>query len=118
MRKLIIRLIPPLNQLDLLRNLKSKSGLSFSVQKVSLKERVFSSPRGSSFKGKSSPQGPGQGLRGSPTAEHGLEQSPEKVPPSWSLSERNRERARQAFRTKASTSRQNSEDVSLCQYCT
>ncbi|XP_055364836.1 potassium voltage-gated channel subfamily KQT member 2 isoform X5 [Betta splendens] len=59
------RLIPPLNQLDLLRNLKNKSGLSFRKdvqpepspsQKVSLKERVFSSPRSSGTKGKGSPQ--------------------------------------------------------------
>ncbi|XP_061112784.1 potassium voltage-gated channel subfamily KQT member 2-like isoform X2 [Conger conger] len=111
------RLIPPLNQLDLLRNLKSKSGLSFrkeqqpdpspSGQKVSLKERVFSSPRGSSAKGKSSPQGPGQGMRRSPSAENIMEESPSKVPKSWSFTERNR--ARQAFRMKGSASRQNSE---------
>ncbi|KAG5838053.1 hypothetical protein ANANG_G00219710 [Anguilla anguilla] len=115
------RLIPPLNQLDLLRNLKSKSGLSFrkesqpepspSGQKVSLKERVFSSPRGSSTKGKSSPQGPGQGMHRTPSAENIMEESPSKVPKSWSFTERNR--ARQAFRMKGSTSRQNSEEASL-----
>ncbi|MBN3294044.1 KCNQ2 protein, partial [Polypterus senegalus] len=89
------RLIPPLNQLDLLRNLKSKSGLSFS-QKVSLKERVFSSPRNSAAKGKASPQG--QGIRRSPSADNSIEESPSKVPKSWSFGDRNR--ARQAFRIK------------------
>ncbi|MGH0171042.1 UNVERIFIED_CONTAM: hypothetical protein FKN15_005361, partial [Acipenser sinensis] len=102
------RLIPPLNQLDLLRNLKSKSGLSFS-HKVSLKERVFSSPRSSGAKGKGSPQG--QGLRRSPSADNSIEDSPSKVPKSWSFGDRNR--ARQAFRIKGATSRQNSEEASL-----
>ncbi|XP_023691055.1 potassium voltage-gated channel subfamily KQT member 2-like isoform X10 [Paramormyrops kingsleyae] len=108
------RLIPPLNQLDLLRNLKSKSGLSFRKepqadpspsQKVSLKERVFSSPRSSASKGKSSPQGPG--VRRSPSADQSVEDSPDKVPKSWSFTDRNR--ARQAFQLKGSGSRQNSE---------
>uniref|UniRef100_A0A1B8XXA7 Potassium voltage-gated channel subfamily KQT member 2 n=1 Tax=Xenopus tropicalis TaxID=8364 RepID=A0A1B8XXA7_XENTR len=101
------RLIPPLNQLDLLRNLKSKSGLTFS-QKVSLKERVFSSPRGVATKGKGSPQS--QGMRRSPSADQSLEESPSKVPKSWSFGDRSR--TRQAFRIKGSASRQNSE-VSL-----
>ncbi|KAM9800212.1 potassium voltage-gated channel subfamily KQT member 2 isoform 3-T6 [Syngnathus typhle] len=123
------RLIPPLNQLDLLRNLKNKSGLSFrkevqsepspSSQKVSLKERVFSSPRSSGTKGKGSPQhgvapgvAPGvpagvQALRRSPSIEPGLEDSPSKVPKSWSFGERSR--TRQAFRIRGVASRQNSE---------
>ncbi|XP_072237458.1 potassium voltage-gated channel subfamily KQT member 2 isoform X4 [Leuresthes tenuis] len=128
------RLIPPLNQLDLLRNLKNKSGLSFrkDVQpeqspshKVSLKERVFSSPRSSGTKGKGSPQhvvptvvsgvGPGvpgtpggvQALRRSPSMEPSLEESPSKVPKSWSFGERSR--TRQAFRIRGAASRQNSE---------
>ncbi|XP_058847082.1 potassium voltage-gated channel subfamily KQT member 2-like isoform X13 [Acipenser ruthenus] len=110
------RLIPPLNQLDLLRNLKSKSGLSFRKDsqpepspshKVSLKERVFSSPRSSGAKGKGSPQG--QGLRRSPSADNSIEDSPSKVPKSWSFGDRNR--ARQAFRIKGATSRQNSEEL-------
>ncbi|KAM4588070.1 potassium voltage-gated channel subfamily KQT member 2-like isoform 4-T4 [Odontesthes bonariensis] len=146
------RLIPPLNQLDLLRNLKNKSGLSFrkDVQpepspssKVSLKERVFSSPRSSGTKGKGSPQhvvptvgsgvGPGvpgtpggvpgtpggapgtpggvQALRRSPSMEPSLEESPSKVPKSWSFGERSR--TRQAFRIRGAASRQNSEEVSL-----
>ncbi|KAF0034653.1 hypothetical protein F2P81_012411 [Scophthalmus maximus] len=120
------RLIPPLNQLDLLRNLKNKSGLSFRKdvqpepspsQKVSLKERVFSSPRSSVTKGKGSPQhGPGvpggvQALRRSPSMEPCLEESPSKVPKSWSFGERSR--TRQAFRIRGAASRQNSEDASL-----
>ncbi|MBN3310360.1 KCNQ2 protein, partial [Amia calva] len=149
------RLIPPLNQLDLLRNLKSKSGLSFrkepqpepsprgdqygitnpptskcffselkeiscketlcgccpgkTSQKVSLKERVFSSPRSSGAKGKGSPQG--QGMRRSPSADNSIEDSPSKVPKSWSFGDRSR--ARQAFRIKGAASRQNSEEASL-----
>ncbi|XP_068598123.1 potassium voltage-gated channel subfamily KQT member 2 [Brachionichthys hirsutus] len=135
------RLIPPLNQLDLLRNLKNKSGLSFRKdvqlepspsQKVSLKERVFSSPRSSGNKGKGSPQhvvsavpggvaagggpivpaGPGgsgnvQPLRRSPSLEPSLEDSPNKVPKSWSFGDRSR--TRQAFRIRGAASRQNSE---------
>ncbi|XP_068172264.1 potassium voltage-gated channel subfamily KQT member 2-like [Antennarius striatus] len=135
------RLIPPLNQLDLLRNLKNKSGLSFRKdvqpepspsQKVSLKERVFSSPRSSGTKGKGSPQhvvaavpggvapgvgpgvpaGPGglgnvQPLRRSPSLEPSLEDSPNKVPKSWSFGDRSR--TRQAFRIRGAASRQNSE---------
>uniref|UniRef100_A0A3B4GD05 Potassium voltage-gated channel subfamily KQT member 2-like n=1 Tax=Pundamilia nyererei TaxID=303518 RepID=A0A3B4GD05_9CICH len=113
------RLIPPLNQLDLLRNLKNKSGLSFRKdvqpepspsQKVSLKERVFSSPRSSGTKGKGSPQHV-QALRRSPSIEPNLEESPSKVPKSWSFGERSR--TRQAFRIRGAASRQNSEEASL-----
>ncbi|XP_054996647.1 potassium voltage-gated channel subfamily KQT member 2 isoform X6 [Sorex araneus] len=130
------RLIPPLNQLELLRNLKSKSGLAFrkepqpepspspgrpcreslcgccpghSSQKVSLKDRVFSSPRGAAAKGKGSPQAPT--VRRSPSADPSLEDSPSKVPKSWSFGDRSR--ARQAFRIKGAASRQNSEEASL-----
>ncbi|XP_048877865.1 potassium voltage-gated channel subfamily KQT member 2 isoform X5 [Brienomyrus brachyistius] len=112
------RLIPPLNQLDLLRNLKSKSGLSFRKdaqaesspsQKVSLKERVFSSPRNSGSKGKGSPQG--QSRCRSPSADNSMEDSPGKVPKSWSFGDRSR--TRQAFRIKGAASRQNSEEASL-----
>ncbi|XP_063104090.1 potassium voltage-gated channel subfamily KQT member 2 isoform X3 [Cavia porcellus] len=130
------RLIPPLNQLELLRNLKSKSGLTFrkepqpepspskgrpcrgclcgccpghSSQKVSLKDRVFSSPRGVTAKGKGSPQA--QPVRRSPSADQSLEDSPSKVPKSWSFGDRSR--ARQAFRIKGAASRQNSEEASL-----
>nr|XP_031543816.1 potassium voltage-gated channel subfamily KQT member 2 [Vicugna pacos] len=130
------RLIPPLNQLELLRNLKSKSGLTFrkepqpepspskgrrcreslcgccpghASQKVSLKDRVFSSPRGVAAKGKGSPQA--QTMRRSPSADQSLEDSPSKVPKSWSFGERGR--ARQAFRARGAASRQNSEEASL-----
>ncbi|XP_054836628.1 potassium voltage-gated channel subfamily KQT member 2 isoform X1 [Eublepharis macularius] len=112
------RLIPPLNQLELLRNLKSKSGLTFRKeqqpepspsQKVSLKDRVFSSPRGATMKAKGSPQAPG--VRRSPSADQSIEDSPSKVPKSWSFGDRSR--ARQAFRIKGAASRQNSEEVSL-----
>uniref|UniRef100_A0A667YWE9 Potassium voltage-gated channel subfamily Q member 2 n=1 Tax=Myripristis murdjan TaxID=586833 RepID=A0A667YWE9_9TELE len=115
------RLIPPLNQLDLLRNLKNKSGLSFRKdvqpepspsQKVSLKERVFSSPRSSGTKGKGSPQqGGSPALRRSPSGEPSLEESPSKVPKSWSFGERSR--TRQAFKIRGAASRQNSEEASL-----
>ncbi|KAM8920048.1 potassium voltage-gated channel subfamily KQT member 2 isoform 1-T1 [Lycaon pictus] len=112
------RLIPPLNQLELLRNLKSKSGLTFRKEpqpepsprsKVSLKDRVFSSPRGVAAKGKGSPQA--QSVRRSPSADQSLEDSPSKVPKSWSFGDRSR--ARQAFRIKGAASRQNSEEASL-----
>ncbi|XP_063152995.1 potassium voltage-gated channel subfamily KQT member 2 isoform X4 [Candoia aspera] len=112
------RLIPPLNQLELLRNLKSKSGLTFRKeqppesspsQKVSLKDRVFSSPRGATTKSKGSPQGPG--VRRSPSADQSMEDSPSKVPKSWSFGDQSR--PRQAFRIKGATSRQNSEEASL-----
>ncbi|XP_058418287.1 potassium voltage-gated channel subfamily KQT member 2 isoform X5 [Diceros bicornis minor] len=112
------RLIPPLNQLELLRNLKSKSGLTFRKepqpepspsQKVSLKDRVFSSPRGVAAKVKGSPQA--QTVRRSPSADQSLEDSPSKVPKSWSFGDRSR--ARQAFRIKGAASRQNSEEASL-----
>ncbi|XP_070759477.1 potassium voltage-gated channel subfamily KQT member 2-like [Enoplosus armatus] len=100
-----------------------------SSQKVSLKERVFSSPRSSGTKGKGSPQhvvptvgpsvapgmGPGvpgglggvQALRRSPSMEPSLEDSPSKVPKSWSFGERSR--TKQAFRIRGAASRQNSE---------
>ncbi|XP_060086649.1 potassium voltage-gated channel subfamily KQT member 2 isoform X2 [Heteronotia binoei] len=112
------RLIPPLNQLELLRNLKSKSGLTFRKeqqpepspsQKVSLKDRVFSSPRGATMKAKGSPQA--TVVRRSPSADQSIEDSPSKVPKSWSFGDRSR--ARQAFRIKGAASRQNSEEVSL-----
>ncbi|KTF83758.1 hypothetical protein cypCar_00027255, partial [Cyprinus carpio] len=79
-------------------------------QKVSLKERVFSSPRNSANKGKNSPQGQ-QPLRRSPSADNSIEDSPSKVPKSLSFGDRSR--ARQAFRFKGAASRQNSEEASL-----
>lgn len=75
---------------------------------MSLKERVFSSPRNSANKGKNSPQGQ-QPLRRSPSADNSIEDSPSKVPKSLSFYDRSR--ARQAFRFKGAASRQNSEGV-------
>ncbi|XP_012583618.1 PREDICTED: potassium voltage-gated channel subfamily KQT member 2 [Condylura cristata] len=82
---------------------------SRSSQKVSLRDRVFSSPRGVAAKGKGSPQA--QAVRRSPSADQSLEDSPSKVPKSWSFGDRSR--ARQAFRVKGAASRQNSEEASL-----
>lgn len=96
------KLIPPLNQLDLLRNLKSKSGLTFS-SKVSLRER-FSSPKGPGGRG----NGPEQGeVRRSPSADH-INESPDKVQKTWSFTDRSR--FRHAFRLKGAASRHNSDD--------
>ncbi|GAB5569013.1 potassium voltage-gated channel subfamily KQT member 2 isoform X3 [Prionailurus iriomotensis] len=118
------RLIPPLNQLELLRNLKSKSGLTFRKEPQPepspskgrpCRESLcgccpgHSSPRGVAAKGKGSPQA--QTVRRSPSADQSLEDSPSKVPKSWSFGDRSR--ARQAFRIKGAASRQNSEEASL-----
>ncbi|XP_044118610.1 potassium voltage-gated channel subfamily KQT member 2 isoform X10 [Neovison vison] len=100
------RLIPPLNQLELLRNLKSKSGLTFRKEP---QPEPSPSPRGVAAKGKGSPQAPT--VRRSPSADQSLEDSPSKVPKSWSFGDRSR--ARQAFRIKGAASRQNSEEASL-----
>ncbi|KAK2110345.1 hypothetical protein P7K49_010091 [Saguinus oedipus] len=67
------------------------------------------SPRGVAAKGKGSPQA--QTVRRSPSADQSLEDSPSKVPKSWSFGDRSR--ARQAFRIKGAASRQNSEEASL-----
>ncbi|KAG3263664.1 potassium voltage-gated channel subfamily Q member 2, transcript variant X9 [Ictidomys tridecemlineatus] len=100
------RLIPPLNQLELLRNLKSKSGLTFRKEP---QPEPSPSPRGVAAKGKGSPQA--QTVRRSPSADQSLEDSPSKVPKSWSFGDRSR--ARQAFRIRGAASRQNSEEASL-----
>ncbi|XP_051282457.1 potassium voltage-gated channel, KQT-like subfamily, member 2a isoform X5 [Dicentrarchus labrax] len=116
------RIIPPLNQLDLLRNLKGKSFRKESQtetspsnenahkdrlcgccprtlsRKASLKDKVFPSPsKAPVAKGK--PQSPG--------AEDRTEASPSKVSKSWNNLE-NRG-PKHAFRVRGSTSRQNSE---------
>ncbi|XP_055079013.1 potassium voltage-gated channel subfamily KQT member 2-like isoform X1 [Periophthalmus magnuspinnatus] len=116
------RIIPPLNQLDLLRNLKGKtfrkeapadtSPSSESAhkdtlcgccprnisRKPSLKDKVFPSPsKAPVVKVKVS----------SPGAEEGAEASPGKVTKSWSFTEKSRG-AKSPFRVKG-TSRQNSE---------
>ncbi|XP_077191958.1 potassium voltage-gated channel subfamily KQT member 2 isoform X3 [Paroedura picta] len=100
------RLIPPLNQLELLRNLKSKSGLTFRKEQ---QPEPSPSPRGATMKAKGSPQA--TVVRRSPSADQSNEDSPSKVPKSWSFGDRSR--ARQAFRIKGAASRQNSEEVSL-----
>ncbi|XP_030278884.1 potassium voltage-gated channel, KQT-like subfamily, member 2a isoform X2 [Sparus aurata] len=119
------RLIPPLNQLDLLRNLKGKSFRKESQtetspsnenahkdrlcgccpraisRKASLKDKVFPSPsKAPVAKGKTQSPGP----------EDGAEASPSKVEKSWSFNEKNRG-PKHAFRVRGSTSRQNSEAI-------
>ncbi|XP_019126434.2 potassium voltage-gated channel, KQT-like subfamily, member 2a isoform X2 [Larimichthys crocea] len=119
------RLIPPLNQLDLLRNLKGKSFRKESQtdtspsnenahkdrlcgccprtlsRKPSLKDKVFPSPsKAPVVKGKSQSPGP----------EDGAEASPGKVTKSWSFSEKNKG-PKHSFRVRGSTSRQNSEAI-------
>ncbi|XP_067447582.1 potassium voltage-gated channel subfamily KQT member 2-like isoform X1 [Thunnus thynnus] len=121
------RLIPPLNQLDLLRNLKGKSFRKESQaetspsnenahkdrlcgccprtisRKASLKDKVFPSPsKAPMAKGKTQ----------SPGAEDGAEGSPSKVTKTWSFNEKNRG-PKHTFRVRGSTSRQNSEEASL-----
>ncbi|XP_034732999.1 potassium voltage-gated channel subfamily KQT member 2-like isoform X8 [Etheostoma cragini] len=103
------RLIPPLNQLDLLRNLKGKSFRKESQtetspsRKASLKDKVFPSPsKAPVTKGK---------VR-SPGAEDGAEASPSKVAKTWSFTEKNRG-PKHSFRVRGSVSRQNSEEASL-----
>uniref|UniRef100_A0A3B4Y9X9 Potassium voltage-gated channel, KQT-like subfamily, member 2a n=1 Tax=Seriola lalandi dorsalis TaxID=1841481 RepID=A0A3B4Y9X9_SERLL len=98
------RLIPPLNQLDLLRNLKGKSfRYQRDSQQASLKDKVFPSPSKAPIaKGKVQSPGP----------EEGAEASPSKVTKSWSFNEKNRG-PKHAFRARGTTSRQNSEEASL-----
>uniref|UniRef100_A0A672PD26 Potassium voltage-gated channel subfamily KQT member 2-like n=1 Tax=Sinocyclocheilus grahami TaxID=75366 RepID=A0A672PD26_SINGR len=92
----IYRLIPPVNQLDILRSLKGKSGFS---RKPSLKE-----------KGSPSKSTGGKEAK-TPKAEEGAKESPSKVTKSLSFTERNK--AKHAFRMKDGASRQNSEEASL-----
>uniref|UniRef100_A0AAQ4PXY3 Potassium voltage-gated channel, KQT-like subfamily, member 2a n=1 Tax=Gasterosteus aculeatus aculeatus TaxID=481459 RepID=A0AAQ4PXY3_GASAC len=95
------RLIPPLNQLDLLRNLKGKTfRYKDESNLASLKDKVFPSPSKAPLaKGKS--QSP-----------DGAEASPGKVDKSWSFADKNRG-PKHSFRARGSTSRQNSEEASL-----
>uniref|UniRef100_A0A674MPR3 Potassium voltage-gated channel, KQT-like subfamily, member 2a n=1 Tax=Takifugu rubripes TaxID=31033 RepID=A0A674MPR3_TAKRU len=109
------RFIPPLNQLDLLRNLKGKSfryeyDLTFPLsllavcsRKASLKDKVFPSPSKAPF---------AKGKAQSPGAEEGVEASPYKVAKSWSFTDKNRG-TKNSFKARGSTSRQNSEEASL-----
>uniref|UniRef100_A0A3B1IM74 Potassium voltage-gated channel, KQT-like subfamily, member 2a n=1 Tax=Astyanax mexicanus TaxID=7994 RepID=A0A3B1IM74_ASTMX len=116
------RIIPPLNQLDLLRSLKGKSGFrkdsqletSFSSEvsqsgtccgccprshsrKASLKEKIFASPSKSTI-------GKDTGAEGE------AENSPSKLQKSWSFTERNRNK--QNNKIKEGT-RQTNEEASL-----
>ncbi|CAL8324790.1 unnamed protein product [Merluccius merluccius] len=100
------RLIPPLNQLDLLRNLKGKTFRKDSQsqpdaspsRKASLKDKAFTSPAKAGAP--------------SPGAEDGAEASPSKVGKSWSFADKNRG-PKHSFRVRGSASRQNSEEASL-----
>ncbi|KAM9752334.1 potassium voltage-gated channel subfamily KQT member 2-like isoform 2-T2 [Menidia menidia] len=119
------RIIPPLNQLDLLRNLKGKTFRKESQsetspsnenahkdrlcgccprtisRKASLKDKVFPSPsKAPVVKGKAP----------SPGAEDGAEASPSKVHKSWSFTEKNKGQ-KHSFRVRGSASRQNSEAI-------
>ncbi|XP_056279903.1 potassium voltage-gated channel subfamily KQT member 2-like isoform X4 [Pseudoliparis swirei] len=103
------RLIPPLNQLDLLRNLKAKSFRKESQmetspsRKASLKDKVFASPtKAPMAKEKAHSPGP----------EDRAEASPGKDGKSWSFTEKNRG-PKHSFRARGSASRQNSEEASL-----
>uniref|UniRef100_H2TIR0 Potassium voltage-gated channel, KQT-like subfamily, member 2a n=1 Tax=Takifugu rubripes TaxID=31033 RepID=H2TIR0_TAKRU len=100
------RFIPPLNQLDLLRNLKGKSfryEYDRMSHKASLKDKVFPSPSKAPF---------AKGKAQSPGAEEGVEASPYKVAKSWSFTDKNRG-TKNSFKARGSTSRQNSEEASL-----
>uniref|UniRef100_A0A1A8RPC3 Potassium voltage-gated channel, KQT-like subfamily, member 2a n=1 Tax=Nothobranchius rachovii TaxID=451742 RepID=A0A1A8RPC3_9TELE len=103
------RIIPPLNQLDLLRNLKGKSFRKESQaepspsRKPSLKDKVFPSPsKAPVVKGKAP----------IPGVEDGAEASPSKVAKSWSFTEKNRGQ-KHSLKIRGSTSRQNSDEASL-----
>ncbi|XP_028849039.1 potassium voltage-gated channel, KQT-like subfamily, member 2a isoform X4 [Denticeps clupeoides] len=94
----MFRIVPPLNQLDLLRSLKGKSGFRKDSQpaepvpsrKTSLKDKVLQSPSKSA-------KGP----------EEGAEESPSKLAKTRSFAERSRPKA--TFRIHAGAARQNSE---------
>ncbi|XP_046727273.1 potassium voltage-gated channel, KQT-like subfamily, member 2a isoform X6 [Silurus meridionalis] len=99
------RLIPPLNQLDLLRSLKGKSGFRKDShpegppsRKPSIKEKAFTSPSKSA----------GGKETKSPGADDGAPESPSKVPKSWSFTERNR--SKHSFKMKEGRA---SEEASL-----
>uniref|UniRef100_A0A8C2L850 Potassium voltage-gated channel, KQT-like subfamily, member 2a n=1 Tax=Cyprinus carpio TaxID=7962 RepID=A0A8C2L850_CYPCA len=95
------RLIPPVNQLDILRSLKGKSGFR--------KQPIYCCP---SLKEKGSPSKSTGGKEAkTPKPEEGGKESPSKVTKSFSFTERNK--AKHAFRMKDGASRQNSEEASL-----
>ncbi|XP_066499798.1 potassium voltage-gated channel, KQT-like subfamily, member 2a [Hoplias malabaricus] len=97
------RLVPPLNQRDLLRSLKDKSGLRKDSQtditpsrKSSLKDKIFPSPSKSEV--------------GKETKSPGAEDSPNKVAKSWSFTDRNK--SKQSLKGNDGT-RQTPEEASL-----
>ncbi|XP_016330257.1 potassium voltage-gated channel subfamily KQT member 2-like [Sinocyclocheilus anshuiensis] len=100
------RLIPPVNQLDILRSLKGKSGFRKDSQ------LEVTPSRKPSLKEKGSPSKSTGGKEAkTPKAEEGVKESPSKVTKSLSFTERNK--AKHAFRMKDGASRQNSEEASL-----
>ncbi|XP_016136613.1 potassium voltage-gated channel subfamily KQT member 2-like [Sinocyclocheilus grahami] len=102
----IYRLIPPVNQLDILRSLKGKSGFRKDSQ------LEVNPSRKPSLKEKGSPSKSTGGKEAkTPKAEEGAKESPSKVTKSLSFTERNK--AKHAFRMKDGASRQNSEEASL-----
>ncbi|XP_052460222.1 potassium voltage-gated channel subfamily KQT member 2-like isoform X2 [Carassius gibelio] len=118
------RLIPPVNQLDILRSLKGKSGFRKDSQlevtpssEISHKDTLCGCcPRSNSgkpsLKEKGSPSKSTGGKEAkTPKAEEGVKESPSKVTKSLSFTERNK--AKHAFRMKDGASRQNSEEASL-----
>ncbi|XP_048065881.1 potassium voltage-gated channel, KQT-like subfamily, member 2a isoform X4 [Megalobrama amblycephala] len=102
------RLIPPVNQLDILRSLKGKSGFS---RKDSQHEVTPSRKLSLKEKGNPSKSTGGKEAKTSNKAEDGVKESPSKVTKSLSFTERNK--AKHAFRMKDGASRQNSEEASL-----
>ncbi|XP_067269836.1 potassium voltage-gated channel, KQT-like subfamily, member 2a isoform X5 [Pseudorasbora parva] len=116
------RLIPPVNQLDILRSLKGKSGFRKDSQlevtpssEISHKDTLCgccprSNSRKPSLKEKGSPS-KSIGGKEAPKAEDGVKESPSKVTKSLSFTDRNK--AKHAFRMKDGASRQNSEEASL-----
>ncbi|XP_067249965.1 potassium voltage-gated channel, KQT-like subfamily, member 2a [Chanodichthys erythropterus] len=102
------RLIPPVNQLDILRSLKGKSGFS---RKDSQHEVTQSRKLSLKEKGNPSKSTGGKEAKTPNKAEDGVKESPSKVTKSLSFTERNK--AKHAFRMKDGASRQNSEEASL-----
>ncbi|XP_016087227.1 potassium voltage-gated channel subfamily KQT member 2-like [Sinocyclocheilus grahami] len=100
------RLIPPVNQLDILRSLKGKSGFRKDSQ------LEVTPSRKPSLKEKGSPSKSTGGKEAKTLKpEEGVKESPSKVTKSLSFTERNK--AKHAFRMKDGASRQNSEEASL-----
>ncbi|KAI7797851.1 potassium voltage-gated channel, KQT-like subfamily, member 2a isoform X11 [Triplophysa rosa] len=102
------RLIPPVNQLDILRSLKGRTTFRKDSQvdfapsrKTSLKEKGCPSPC----------KTPGGKDTKTLKTEDGVKESPSKVTKSWSFTDRNRQK--QSLKIKDGATRQNSEEASL-----